>query len=136
MPAGLKTLYLIIGSACLIGAAGLVRSDQNGMVARDIIRQPGSTEPELGYTLFAYVCKKGVGSMARILKRGADAASVQSADKALRKLVEDILADIEMRGHVAVRELSRKFDGWDRVDFRLTDRNPELSRSAHAARSR
>src|SRR5688572_28953971 len=64
---------------------------------------------------------KDGGSMARILKRGADAASVRSADNAVRKLVEDILADIETRGQAAVRELSQKFDGWDREDFQLTD---------------
>ncbi len=35
--------------------------------------------------------------------------------------VEGILADIEKRGDAAVRELSVKFDQWDRKDYRLTD---------------
>lgn len=39
----------------------------------------------------------------------------------MRDTVEDILADIERRGDVAVRELSVKFDDWDRGDYRLSD---------------
>jgi sulfopropanediol 3-dehydrogenase len=35
--------------------------------------------------------------------------------------VSRILLDIERRGDAAVRELSVKFDGWDRADYRLTD---------------
>jgi sulfopropanediol 3-dehydrogenase len=59
--------------------------------------------------------------MAKILKRGRDAA--QRADDAakVRATVEGILADIEKRGDAAIRELSIKFDQWDRRDFRLTD---------------
>ncbi|OYW32027.1 MAG: histidinol dehydrogenase [Rhizobiales bacterium 12-66-7] len=40
----------------------------------------------------------------------------------VRAVVEGILADIEARGDEAVRALSVKFDGWDRADYRLTDR--------------
>src|SRR5450631_2948507 len=59
--------------------------------------------------------------MARYLKRGRDAALRAQDDSKVRATVETILADIEARGDAAVRELSIKFDGWDRADFRLTD---------------
>lgn len=44
---------------------------------------------------------------------------VASADK-LKDDVSRILLDIEKRGDAAVRELSVKFDGWDRSDYRLS----------------
>ena len=59
--------------------------------------------------------------MARWLKSGRDAAAVIEEDTRVRGTVEKILADITARGDDAVRELSVKFDGWDREDFRLTD---------------
>ena len=58
--------------------------------------------------------------MAKWLKRGRDAEARTEADRQVRATVEGILADIEKRGDDAVRDLSRKFDGWDRSDFRLT----------------
>jgi sulfopropanediol 3-dehydrogenase len=59
--------------------------------------------------------------MAEYLKRGRDAAArAQDATK-VRETVEAILADVEARGDAAVRELSNKFDNWDREDYRLTD---------------
>jgi sulfopropanediol 3-dehydrogenase len=49
-------------------------------------------------------------------------ATLRAEDQAkIRATVETILADIEARGDAAVRELSVKFDGWDREDYRLTD---------------
>jgi sulfopropanediol 3-dehydrogenase len=54
------------------------------------------------------------------LKRGKDVEERAEADRQVRDTVETILADIEKRGDDAVRELSRKFDNWDRRDFRLT----------------
>jgi sulfopropanediol 3-dehydrogenase len=63
--------------------------------------------------------------MARMLKAGADAGAVQAADSKVRATVEQILADIEARGDAAVRELSVRFDGWDRDSFRLTAREIE-----------
>jgi len=54
------------------------------------------------------------------LKRGAEAATLVEADRAVRQAVEGILADIAGRGDAAVRELSVKFDQWDRDDYRLT----------------
>src|SRR6478752_4624423 len=54
------------------------------------------------------------------LKRGKDVEERAEADRQVRATVEGILADIEKRGDDAVRDLSRKFDGWDRPDFRLS----------------
>jgi len=59
--------------------------------------------------------------MAQYLKRGRDAAQRAEDNTKVRQIVEGILADIEKRGDVAVRELSQKFDNWDRDDYRLTD---------------
>lgn len=59
--------------------------------------------------------------MARYLKRGRDAALRAEDAAKVRATVEGILADIESRGDAAVRELSAKFDRWDRADYRLTD---------------
>jgi sulfopropanediol 3-dehydrogenase len=59
--------------------------------------------------------------MAKYLKRGRTAELRAEDDTKVRATVEGILADIEKRGDAAVRELSVKFDSWDRKDFRLTD---------------
>ncbi|UPJ44046.1 histidinol dehydrogenase [Bradyrhizobium sp. 40] len=59
--------------------------------------------------------------MAEYLKRGRDAALRAEDAARVRATVEEILADIEKRGDAAVRELSTKFDGWDRGDYRLTE---------------
>ena len=59
--------------------------------------------------------------MARYLKRGRDAAQRAEDAAKVRATVEAILADIEARGDDAVRELSAKFDRWDRADYRLSD---------------
>ncbi|PZQ59823.1 MAG: histidinol dehydrogenase [Sphingomonas taxi] len=42
-------------------------------------------------------------------------------NRAVRDTVEGILADIEARGDDAVRDLSIRFDQWDRDSYRLTD---------------
>jgi hypothetical protein len=54
------------------------------------------------------------------LKRPPDLEERTKSDRAIRETVETILADIEIRGDAAVRDLSYKFDGWDRSDHRLT----------------
>ena len=59
--------------------------------------------------------------MAKYLKRSRDAAQRAEDDSKVRSAVEAILKDIEARGDDAVRELSVKFDQWDRKDYRLTD---------------
>jgi len=58
--------------------------------------------------------------MARWLKQSRPVAARQAADREVRATVEAILADIEKRGDDAVRELSRRFDNWDRADFHLS----------------
>ncbi len=59
--------------------------------------------------------------MAEWLKRGAEAGAAETADRKVRETVEAILADIAARGDDAVRDLSIRFDKWDRDDYRLTD---------------
>lgn len=60
--------------------------------------------------------------MAKWLKRGATAQTKKDQDRKVRDIVETTLADIEQRGDAAVRELSIKFDNWDRDTYRLSDR--------------
>ncbi len=59
--------------------------------------------------------------MASYLKRGRDVAAIEEDDAKVRATVENVLADISKRGDAAVRELSVRFDGWDRADYRMTD---------------
>jgi sulfopropanediol 3-dehydrogenase len=58
--------------------------------------------------------------MAIYLKRGASAETKATADRKVRDIVEAALGDIEARGDAALREMSNKFDGWDRDDYRLS----------------
>lgn len=58
--------------------------------------------------------------MGHQLKRGATAEARADADRKVRDIVESTLADIEARGDAALRDLSIKFDGWDREDYRLS----------------
>ena len=58
--------------------------------------------------------------MAEYLKRGATAAARAEADRTVREVVEKTLADIDARGDAAIRELSIRFDGWDRESYALT----------------
>ncbi|OHD03627.1 MAG: histidinol dehydrogenase [Sphingomonadales bacterium RIFCSPLOWO2_12_FULL_63_15] len=59
--------------------------------------------------------------MAQWLKRGEAADVKAQADRKVRDIVEAALGDIEQRGDTALREMSIKFDGWDREDYRLSD---------------
>ncbi|ATE64660.1 histidinol dehydrogenase [Rhizorhabdus dicambivorans] len=59
--------------------------------------------------------------MAHYLKRGATAEAKAETNRQVRDTVEGILSDIEARGDDAVRELSIRFDKWDRDSYRLTD---------------
>ncbi|MDP7392703.1 MAG: histidinol dehydrogenase, partial [Alphaproteobacteria bacterium] len=59
--------------------------------------------------------------MVTYLKLGKSDADVAEADAKVRGIVEDILSDIEKRGDAAVRELSEKFDGYTREEFRLSE---------------
>jgi sulfopropanediol 3-dehydrogenase len=58
--------------------------------------------------------------MATWLKRAVTAEVRAEADRKVREIVETVLADIEARGDAAVRDLSIKYDGWDREDYRLS----------------
>jgi len=57
--------------------------------------------------------------MTEILK-DATAKGAHGADLELTERVQTLLADIEARGEVAVREMSAKFDSWEPEQFRLT----------------
>ena len=59
--------------------------------------------------------------MARWLKTSMAQSDKDDADLKVRTTVETLLADIKARGDAAVREMSIRFDGWDRSDYRLTD---------------
>ncbi len=60
--------------------------------------------------------------MKRVLKAGISSKDSQQERAKVKASVEKILADIEERGDVAVRELSEKFDNWSPENFRLSDR--------------
>ena len=59
--------------------------------------------------------------MIRHLKTARSQQDRAEDDAKTRGTVETLLADISTRGDAAVREMSIKFDGWDRSDYRLTD---------------
>jgi sulfopropanediol 3-dehydrogenase len=58
--------------------------------------------------------------MARWLKQAIDEAERRDRDAKVREAVEVALADIERRGDAAVREMSARFDQWERDDFGLS----------------
>ena len=58
--------------------------------------------------------------MAEWLKRGLGDAERREIDATVRQTVEEAIREVERHGDNAVRELSRRFDGWDRNDYRLT----------------
>lgn len=59
--------------------------------------------------------------MITYLKRGKPEDQRSADDAKVRAIVESTLADIEARGDDAVRDLSKKFDGYTPERFRLTD---------------
>ena len=61
------------------------------------------------------------------LKRGKPESERAEDDAKTRSAVEATLADIEKRGDAAVRDLSAKFDGFERDSFRLTDSEIEAA---------
>ena len=64
--------------------------------------------------------------MTEILK-DATAKGAHGADLELTERVQTLLADIEARGEVAVREMSAKFDNWEPEQFRLTGEEIETT---------
>lgn len=71
--------------------------------------------------------------MAKHLKRGATALARQDRDGQVRATVEGILADVSERGDAAVRELSVRFDGWDRESYRLSSQEVDACVDSLAA---
>ena len=67
--------------------------------------------------------------MIRYLKQGKDEQGRADDDAQVRATVEGILKDIGQRGDEAVREYSRRFDGWDPQAFAL---GPDQVRAAIA----
>ncbi len=59
--------------------------------------------------------------MPRWLKTSVAQTERVEADLQVRRTVEGLLSDIETRGDAAVSEMSERFDGWRRDDYRLTD---------------
>lgn len=58
--------------------------------------------------------------MIRYLKQGKSSEAIASDDAKVRRVVEDLLADIGARGDAAVREYSARFDHWSPATFRLS----------------
>jgi sulfopropanediol 3-dehydrogenase len=63
--------------------------------------------------------------LGRWLKCGLNQSEMTAADSTVRSAVEEILGDIAVRGDEAVRELSMRFDKWERDDYRLSDNEIE-----------
>lgn len=59
--------------------------------------------------------------MAEYIKSGLTQTAAKAAEAKVRQVVETILADVETRGDVAVRELSARLDHWSPESFRLSD---------------
>ena len=58
--------------------------------------------------------------MAIYLKKAVKVTETDSADAKVRQTVEQIIADVKLRGDASVRELSEKFDRWSPPNFRLS----------------
>ena len=56
----------------------------------------------------------------KIVKQGVTKQAARAADTQVRTVVEEILADVETHGDVAVRELSARLDHWAPESFRLS----------------
>lgn len=63
--------------------------------------------------------------MIRYLKRAQNAGMAAATNTTTRATVEEILADVEMRGDAAVRDLSKRFDDWSPQQFRLSETDIE-----------
>ncbi len=57
----------------------------------------------------------------KYIKKGVNFETSAADQSQTRKIVENILLDVEQRGDQAVRELSEKFDNWNPISFRLSD---------------
>ena len=59
--------------------------------------------------------------MVTFLKRGKDEKQIAAESLKVKKTVEEILLQIEEKGHSAVLELAEKFDGYVHETLRLTE---------------
>jgi sulfopropanediol 3-dehydrogenase len=59
--------------------------------------------------------------MAEYLKTGLSETEKAEENAKVRAIVESTLAEIELRGDAAVSEMSKKFDGWERENYRLSE---------------
>jgi len=73
--------------------------------------------------------------MARWLKTSIAQSDKDDADAKVRATVETLLAAVKARGDAAVREMSIRFDQWDRTDYRLTDAEIRACLSELSARN-
>ena len=73
--------------------------------------------------------------MTRLFKHGRDSEDAASDDAKICNTVEIVQAAIAERGDAVVRELSAKFDGWSREDFRLIDQEIRDELSQISARN-
>ena len=58
--------------------------------------------------------------MPKYLKTSIPAAEIEAANSKVQETVAKLIADVKIRGDLAVRELSAKFDGWSPASFRLS----------------
>jgi len=58
--------------------------------------------------------------MIRYLKEGKTQEELTLSNQQIKKIVEEILADIESRGDEAIRDYSEKFDKWTPKSFKLS----------------
>lgn len=72
--------------------------------------------------------------MIRYLKKGKAALERIEDDVKVRATVEAILKDVQSRGDDAVRDYSRKFDGWDPASFTLSQSDIEAAVNKLSAR--
>ena len=56
--------------------------------------------------------------MANWIKEAISEEQRDEAQKQIRDTVEKLLEDIDKRGDIAVRELSKRFDNWSPDEFR------------------
>ena len=110
------------------GVAGLTRVDRGAFCHLTMSRQGRGAEASGGKTWNVRRI-----AMARWLKRGMDASAIKAADAKVRETVEGILAEVEERKDLAIRELSEKFDKWSPADFRLSPAEIERAIARGAA---
>jgi sulfopropanediol 3-dehydrogenase len=63
--------------------------------------------------------------MIKVIKAGVTSAEKRKADAAIQRTVIDIIEQIATGGDQALRQLSAKFDRWDRESFRLSKKEIE-----------